>query len=274
MHLKMNFKIKLLLSFVIAWVNVQAQNNFRLIVNENFDTDSINYNLWSDKYGWGRSIPSNNDISLNTAGQNFLLKKGILTITARMDSITALIDSTSAANRVMEDGKPNLRIVQATTGLLRAKQRFKYGKFEMRCRLPEGDGRNPAFWLWCGNPFDEIDIFEKPWQFHKSFTTNIHFDSSGVHKSDFKFYSAKRKNVFSNRFNTFTLIWIPGQVQWLLNGKVIRTEMIDYKQAMDLIINLGVSNDDFWGRFPQNYSPKHRGFAIDYIRVWEYVPGN
>ena len=39
---------------------------------------------------------------------------------------------------------------------------FKYGYFEIRCKLPKANyGNFPAFWLWSGGKrYSEIDVFE------------------------------------------------------------------------------------------------------------------
>jgi len=50
-----------------------------------------------------------------------------------------------------------------------SKETFKYGYFEIRCKLPKpvspktNKGKGPNFWLWASNSrvtWSEIDIFE------------------------------------------------------------------------------------------------------------------
>ena len=47
--------------------------------------------------------------------------------------------------------------------------KYKYGYFEIRCKLPVHQGTFPAFWLWDANKdtnnryYEEIDIFEYTW---------------------------------------------------------------------------------------------------------------
>lgn len=45
-----------------------------------------------------------------------------------------------------------------TSGMIHGKKHFGYGKFEIRCKIPDGYAHFPAFWVQAGN--HEIDIFE------------------------------------------------------------------------------------------------------------------
>jgi beta-glucanase (GH16 family) len=264
-------RLFLLLFLLIECFRISAQNKFELLWQENFDSAKIDYSRWRNDYRWGRSIVNNPEQEYYTDGKNFDLNDGFLTITAHKENINARVDSSKQDDALLSDTLANLRAFNYTSGLLCSRQKFMFGKFEMRCRLPRGNGTWPAFWLF-GGPCGEIDIFERPWQFHYSITNNIQYDSAGHHCGDFRFTELDTRNTFSKEFHTYAVEWTPDSVSWLIDGIVVRVAEHRYKNCeMELIVNLAISDDDFWGTPPIRKRWK-ANFTIDYIKVWRLKP--
>ncbi|MGX7100344.1 glycoside hydrolase family 16 protein [Globicatella sanguinis] len=116
------------------------------------------------------------------------------------------------------------------------KQNFKYGFFEAKVRVPKGQGYLPAFWLmsadenvygqWprCG----EIDIMEV----HGSDTTksygtihygNPHRESQGEMQLT--------EGDFSEEYHVFALEWLPGKINWFVDGQLIHSESEWYSKT-------------------------------------------
>jgi beta-glucanase (GH16 family) len=226
-------------------LSIYAQNRFELLWEENFVSPKVDYAHWQNSYRWGRSIIANHEIEYYTNGRNFELKDSLLIITAHRENIKARVDSLQADDVLLSDSLPNLRSWNYTSGMLCSRQKFAFGKFEIRCRLPSGSGTWPAFWLY-GGPCGEIDIFEKPWQFHRSITNNLHYDSAGIQRHDFRFTKLKKRNTFSKEFHTYTLEWTQDTLSWFIDGNLVRHEEHQYKNCpMELIVNLALADDNF-----------------------------
>jgi beta-glucanase (GH16 family) len=159
---------------------------------------------------------------------------------------------------------------------------FKYGKVEVRAKLPTGRGTWPALWMlgenfrkvgWplCG----EIDIME-----HVGFDPDrLHFT---VHTKAFnhvKKTAVGRAVSLANPhadFHRFGLIWTPERIEWFLDGRKVHEFANDglgvthwpFDAPHYLLINLAIGGD--WGGqkgideaiFPVEY-------RIDYVRVWQ-----
>lgn len=175
----------------------------------------------------------------------------------------------------------------------RAPWKFKYGRFEVRCRLPRGKGFWPAFWLygWSGN---EIDVFELGMQDPSILYTNIHKDEGGRHYFQGETHPGED---YASDFHVFTLEWEPWGIRWLVDGQMIRQmNQLTYRRRskpvlpgdtlpsgkyfenallpdwpLDIILNVAVGVD---GVTPFTGSPDLEtvlpaAMEIDYVRVYQ-----
>ena len=258
-----------LLAIIIVLANFEtsAQQKFDLLWEDNFDSSQINYSRWNNNYSWGRTIVNNHELEYYTDGKNLELKNGTLNIIGRKESIAAQVDSSSSEDKLMNASVNNLRVFQYPSGMLRSQEKFHYGKFEIRCKLPKGNGTWPAFWLY-GGACGEIDIFEKAWKFHYGVTNNLHYDSSGIPCGDFRFAELESRNTFSKAFHTYSIEWTRDTLQWFIDDNLVRTAVHAYSNCpMELIINLALADDDFWGHTPTRKNWQSV-FEIDYVKVW------
>ena len=117
--------------------------------------------------------------------------------------------------------------------------KYKYGYFEIRCKLPVHKGAFPAFWLWDSKTeeyYEEIDIFEYSWGIanntpnsngpndNRCFTTGIYYNETGTTDSLITLYSYGRTNIrvpdsspSMDEWNTFGCLWLPDRVEWYIN---------------------------------------------------------
>ena len=248
-------------------LRVIAQQKFELLWEDNFDSPQINYSRWSNCYGWGRTIVSNHELQYYTDGKNFELKDGILTIRPKRQKFKAPVDPSKPEDTMMEDSIKNLRPFAYSSGLLRSKEKYQYGKFEIRCELPAGNGTWPAFWLY-GGACGEIDVFEKPWIFHNSISNNLHYDSARIKRDDFCLIPLKDPINIRKGFHVYTVEWTPEKIIWSIDDHALRVVNYQYANCpMELLVNLALANDDFWGHTHGRMS-KRSAFKIDYIKVW------
>lgn len=205
----------------------------------------------------------------------------------------------SEENIYIRDGKLVLKPVKSvdkegntvyTSGRVNTQNKhdFTYGIFEARVKVPKGKGYLPAFWLmstdenvygqWprCG----EVDIME----IHGSETTTnygtIHYgephaQSQGIFKlSD---------GSFADEYHTFAVEWLPGKINWYLDGKLYHSEsdwysktegqgIITYPAPFDqpfyIILNLAVGGS--WVGYPDETTDfENQAYEIDYVKVYQ-----
>jgi len=131
---------------------VTAGGSLNLVWSDEFDGDTLDLNTWLVQTGDGTDfgLPSgwgNNELQYYQA-ENAVVTNGLLTITARQESVGGL----------------NYTSARITTADLVA---FRYGRIEARMKLPGGQGLWPAFWLLSqDSPYGtwaatgEIDVME------------------------------------------------------------------------------------------------------------------
>lgn len=184
-----------------------------------------------------------------------------------------------------------------TSAEIDTKAKFGYGKYEIRCKLPKGQGFFPAFWTFGGPGWNEIDVFEfwnekgltgnKPDRLlSRKHKMNVHFDYDGDGKSNN--CPAKYKGPdFSEDFHVFTLIWTPYRLEWYVDGEFKRAANLYQKgrrsrldckdlklgkkykrnkifpiQKMHIIANLAIQSGE---NAPDDTTPFPSALVIDYI---------
>jgi len=156
------------------------------------------------------------------------------------------------------------------------KQFFKYGRIDIRARLPQGQGIWPALWMlgenfptvgWpkCG----EIDIMElvghEPAKTHGT----VHWHHNG--HASYGGHTSLSSGVFADEFHVFTITWDEQFIRWHLDD--VQFHVIDIKGLPEFhedfffIFNVAVGgnwpgNPDATTRFPQT-------MLVDYVRIFQ-----
>jgi len=220
--------------------------------------DNSKWNFELGGNGWG-----NNELEYYTDNGNALVQGGTLKITAKKESLGAY-DYTSA------------RMTSKTKG------DWKYGRFEIRARVPAGRGTWPAIWLLnSDNAYGawprsgEIDIME-----HVGYDPNIiHFT---VHNQTY--YGANGKGNSQNvptaidSFHVYRCDWTPAGVRGFIDGvkyfeyanSNLGVDYWPYDKNFFMILNVAVGGN--WGGamgvddtvFPAT-------LEVDYVRVFKFV---
>ena len=106
-----------------------------------------------------------------------------------------------------------------TSGMIHTRKAhlFKYGRVEIRCKLPKGRGFWPAAWLWGDG---EIDLFEVGGDRPRKIFTNVHGkDIDGEPSSDSQLYRGPNT---TRAFHVYTVEWDSTYILWKIDGKLIR----------------------------------------------------
>lgn len=182
-----------------------------------------------------------------------------------------------------------------TSGRLDTKDKLAvtYGRFEIRGKLPVGQGLWPAYWLYPQNRdwqmeytmleavangkeslipefrpwYTEIDIMEYLGHEPKVFYATFHYYSfKGVKKTSAEKYTADF--AFNEDFHTYVLEWEPDAIRWYIDGKLIHTatEGVPHTPHF-LIINTAVGGS--WPGNPDSTTVFPQYHDIDYVRVYQ-----
>lgn len=205
----------------------------------------------------------------------------------------------SPKNIYIEDGSLVLKPVETvnedgsvsyTSGRVNTQNKhdFKYGLFEARVKVPEGQGFLPAFWMmptdenlygqWprCG----EIDIMEVLGNDTDTSYGTIHYGNP--HSESQGSYTLE-EGTFSDEYHVFDVEWEPGKISWYVDGKLIHTEdnwysategqgEITYPAPFDqpfyIILNLAVGGN--WPGNPDETTDiANSAYYIDYVKVYQ-----
>ncbi len=172
--------------------------------------------------------------------------------------------------------------------------KFGFGRFEMRCRLPEGKGLWPAFWLFGGQT--EIDIFEICSERPKWVKGSLHrwddpkSSNTGKHKGE----------DHSADFHTFAVEWERDEMRWYVDNEqvYVRGRYTDAKgnpldgcdrepganrlapyfprpeDQVNVLADLAVSDHKGYCKGPKRPAPwgSRSSLAVDWIRVYQRQP--
>lgn len=234
--------------------------------SDEFDGETIDAGKW-DKPEYNRRINPEGPDGWWLKEDSYLDGTGNLVIRARK------IDNRN------DDNDP----YDYSTGAIRSKGHFqqKFGKFEIRCQLPEQAGWWVAFWLMSdgvgnvdnsGEDGTEIDIFEGfGWTDKLNFA--LHWDGYGDdHKSE-----GIQETIAGIRdgFHTYTLEWSEQEYVFLVdNTEVWRTtaggvsKVPAYVKITGELYTVDWAISEYWANDPETAEyPDY--FVIDYVRVYQ-----
>lgn len=248
-----------------------TDDGYTLMWEDNFDETALNADDWNIELhnpGW-----VNNELQEYVdSDDNIFIEDGMLVI-------QALKHTDADGNVTYTSGRVNTQ----------NKHDFKYGKFEVRAKVPSGKGFLPAFWMmptdenlygqWpkCG----EIDIMEVLGNNTDTTYSTLHFGEPHTQKQG----SLTLDNGdFSEEFHVFSCEWEPGQMRFYVDNQLIFEENdwftkkqgfgevtypAPYDQPFYIILNLAVGGT--WPGNPDDTTAfeKNARLTVDYVRVYQ-----
>jgi Ca2+-binding RTX toxin-like protein len=170
---------------------------------------------------------------------------------------------------VTTDLKGNLYDKAYTSGILTTKYSFaqQYGYFEIKAKVPAGEGFFPAFWLLPadGTWPSEIDIFENLGKDPSTLYLTSHTKETGK--------NTQQQNVVdvqgaSDSFHTYGLLWDADYLVWYIDGtEVARVPTSDdMHKPMYMIIDLAVGGA--WAGNP-TAATGTGALSVDYVHAYQ-----
>ena len=254
------------------WVRVWA---------DEFDGDRVDPAKWSrEENGYGGG---NNERQFYSTDPKYgFVKDGHLHLAVYRDAHTTSDGKTqpysSARLRTLERGD------------------WQYGRFEIRAKVPGGEGIWPAVWMlpstsrygtWAAS--GEIDILESRGSAVHETLGTLHFGGrwpNNRHRGET--YRFPGKNAAED-FHVYAIEWEPDEIRWYLDGEHWQTRTRDewdseaapdnprapFDQPFHLILNVAVdggffaNTDQKADRLPDSAFPQV--FLVDYVRVFEWA---
>ncbi|KIC93450.1 glycoside hydrolase family 16 protein [Flavihumibacter solisilvae] len=248
------------LFFCATALSVNGQQ--KLVWADEFDKpgvpDSKKWGYDVGDHGWGNQEKQNyTDADTNNA----VIRNGSLFITARRTA----------------DGKySSARLITKNKG------DWKYGRIEIRAKLPKGLGLWPAIWMlptdWKYGDWPnsgEIDIMEHVGHMPDSVFTSIHTESYnhmiGTQKTKGMYVPDTHEN-----FHVYGINWTKDKIDFLLDGKTVFSfknektgpKVWPFDQRFHLLLNIAVGGT--WGGqkgLDDSVFPQH--MEVDYVRVYQ-----
>lgn len=146
----------------------------------------------------------------------------------------------------------------------------RYGKIEVRAKLPGTQGMWPAIWLLPKNGSwpPEIDAMELLGSDPRRVYMTAHWGNRRHPQQDQSSFTGPD---FTSDYHIFSIEWDRKSVRWLIDGveqKVITRHVPN--KPMYLIMNTSVGGD--WPGDPDASTSFPQEFRIDYVRIYQH-PG-
>ncbi len=217
------------------------------------DSSKWTYDIGTGTNGWG-----NNEVQYYTdRTDNAVVENGNLVITAKRENFSG---SNFTSARLKTQGLFN----------------FKYGRVEVRAKLPEGAGTWPAIWMLGSNfptvgwPFSgEIDIMEQTGADKNTVLATCHWqDTASNTKADFTQTTAITNAT--SEFHLYTLEWTETSISMYLDNtkyyELTNSSMLPFNQDFFLILNVAMGGT-LGGTIDAGFSEAK--MEIDYVKVFQ-----
>jgi beta-glucanase (GH16 family) len=243
-------------------------DGYSLTWSDEFSGTEINDDNWG--YDIGGSGWGNNELQYHT-NRNAYLKEGLLVIRAQQEAYRG---KNYTSSRLKTQGKQN----------------FKYGRIDVRARLPEGAGIWPALWMLGENITDvgwpksgEIDIMEmvggnSPQDKHpngdRTAHGTMHWNNNGLNGSYSPVNTGKSEILstsLSEEFHVFSIQWDVNGIGWYIDDAQYSYKTINstqpFREEFFFIMNIAVGGD--WPGSPNSSTVFPQRMVIDYVRVFQ-----
>jgi beta-glucanase (GH16 family) len=280
-----------------------SPDGWTLVWADEFDGSGLDRGKWSfDEDCWGGGNDERQ--CYTSSSRNAAVEKGHLVITARKERVSGpALPKAQRRTAAMPDAQAT-RAFSSARLTTRGKSAWRFGRIEVRARLPQGQGTWPAIWMlpeddrygsWAAS--GEIDILEAvnlgvacpqcPGGAENTILGTLHFGGQWPANrqagSEFAY-----PPVLTDDFHIYTLEWFPDHMVWKVNGQVFAERHArewsttgsaepgaPFDQPFHLVLNLAIG-----GRLPEGRGvggvdstgyPKQ--MEIDWVRVWQQPEG-
>ncbi|MBP3191083.1 family 16 glycosylhydrolase [Natronogracilivirga saccharolytica] len=253
--------------FFLTPLSSLAQD-WQLVWTDEFETQDLDTTKWEYMYGTGSMYGLNRwgnyeEQYYTDREENIFVEDGNLHIVAREENRGGM-NYTSA--RIRSKGKAD----------------FRYGKFEIRAKLPEGQGLWPAIWMlpteevygeWPQS--GEIDIMELIGHEPDVVHGTVHYGPPWPDNQSRGHYYTLSEGKFSDDFHVFTIEWMPDRITWYVDDNFftfvtpsnLEPHNWPFDEKFHLLLNVAVGG--IWPGSPDGTTEFPQEMIVDWIRVYQ-----
>ncbi|WP_096155583.1 carbohydrate binding domain-containing protein [Bacillus sp. FJAT-45066] len=262
--------------------NATTNDDWTLVWEDNFEGSELDLSKWS--YDKGNGFYDNSGTYISGWGNEELQYY--------QEDNVRVSDGKLIIEGKKETASDDKGTYQYTSGKIHTQGKFsqKYGKFEARMALPEGQGYWPAFWMmpeedkyggWAAS--GEIDIMENAGGTPHKVGGAIHYGGQWPNNT----YTAKDYYFPAGQdvtdFNVYAVEWEPGEIRWYVNGELFQTlnnwsstgtgnptkfaYPAPFDQEFYIILNLAIGG--WYGGNPDGSTEFPGEMIVDYVKVYE-----
>ena len=244
----------------VGYTTPLSYPNYSLVWQDEFNGTSLSsdwiYEIGTGSWGWG-----NNELQYYRQ-DNTSVENGYLIITAKQQNFGG---SNYTSSRLK------------TQGL----NFFKYGRIDIRAKLPYGKGIWPALWMlgenfssvgWpsCG----EIDIMELiggNGYNDRTVHGTVHWNENG--HAMYGGSNSLPSGKFHDEFHVFTIIWDQNSIRWLRDDiqyhtiNITGNNLSAFHENFFFIFNVAVGGN--WPGSPDYTTVFPQMMVVDYVRVFQ-----
>jgi hypothetical protein len=214
-----------------------------------------NYDIGTGTNGWG-----NNELQYYTnRTENVVIEDGVLKINAKKENFGG---SNYTSARLKTQGKYD----------------FKYGRIDVRAKLPGGDGTWPAIWMLGSNietvgwpACGEIDIMEYSGYNPGRIQSAIHNNSSFGATINFRVKILENETT---EYHVYSMIWSENQISFLIDDERFYTynpigkndANWPFNEKQFLLLNVAMGGT-LGGMIDPNFTSST--MEIDYVRIYQ-----
>ncbi|MFD2920819.1 family 16 glycosylhydrolase [Terrimonas rubra] len=234
---------------------------------DEFNNTSLDASIWSNQNGdgcpgncgWG-----NNELQYYTnRPQNIFFQDGKLVIEANKESFSG---KSYTSSKILTSGK----------------KKIKYGRIDIRAKLPTGQGIWPAFWMmpqddvYGGWPASgEIDIMEMVGHEPNRTHGTVHYGTGWNDRKNISKSTTTSTGTLHDKFYVYSLEWKQDEIKWFLDGNLFATLTkadlgaynYPFNEYFYLIFNLAVGGN--WPGSPNAATYFPQWLIVDYVRVYK-----
>ena len=236
--------------------------------------------VWQDEFSDHQVDPAKWEFEVNAQGGGNNERQYYVTNNARVQDGCLFIEARQGAYTGPEGTR------EFTSSRLRTKGRgdWKYGRFEIRAKLPTGQGYWPAIWMlptdnvYGGWPHSgEIDILELLGHQPNVAHGTLHYANPERHHTYRGTNTTLAVGTFAAAFHVFRLDWEPDAMHWYVDNQHFLTQThwtsgtnsfpAPFDQRFHLILNLAVGGN--WPGKPDPSTIFPQAMIVDYVRVYQ-----
>lgn len=247
-----------------GYYSASSYPGMTLAWSDEFDGNSLDQAFWNYEtggHGWG-----NNESQYYRDGtHNAVVQNGKLIITAKQESY----------------GGSSYTSARLTT---QSKYSFKYGRVDVRAKLPKTQGIWPAIWL-LGDSFatagwpacGETDMMELLGHEPNKVYGTIHYGPQGASTSyhHTNSYTLNGED-FSDKYHVFSMLWEENSIKMYVDdihyatytpSDMVAGQTWRHNAPFFFILNIAVGGN--WPGYPDASTQFPQNMMVDYIRVFQ-----